>query len=316
MALQSGYTRRALPDPLGRILITGANGSLGRRLIARLAAQGTPVRAVVRSERAAAALRDLPEKPETAVLEYADAAALEAAARGCEAAVHLVGIIKESATSSYAAAHEATTDALLRAAAGSGLARIVYLSIPGAHPEARNACLASKGRAEHALLDSAISSVVLRVPMVLGPGDFAARALRGQARAKWVPLLRGGRGLEQPIDAEDVISAAIVALSSSALSNVALDLAGPESLPRRALLQRCAALYDNEPSVLPLPVGVLRALAWVLEKALGNPPLTPAMLEILAQDDAIDASSASERLGIRLTPLDDTLRRCVGPEAP
>jgi hypothetical protein len=39
------------------------------------------------------------------------------------------------------------------------------------------------------------------------------------------------------------------------------------------------------------------------------------MLDVLDQDDAVDAKKAARRLGVELTPLDETLRLCVGPEA-
>jgi uncharacterized protein YbjT (DUF2867 family) len=59
----------------GRVLVTGANGNLGRRLLRRLAGE-RPVRAVVRSERAAAAVRAAgaePAPPVTpAMLEVVD----------------------------------------------------------------------------------------------------------------------------------------------------------------------------------------------------------------------------------------------------
>ena len=98
-----------------------------------------------------------------------------------DAAVHLVGIIKESANSRFVDAHEATTRTLEAAAARAGVSRIVYMSILGSHPEAANACLASKGRAEQILLEGRISTVVLRVPMVLGEGDYASAALARKA---------------------------------------------------------------------------------------------------------------------------------------
>ena len=94
-----------------RILVTGANGHLGRRLIAHLAAESgrDALCAVVRSQRAAAQIEALPEaiRPEVAIVDYADAGALAQAARGCRAVVHLVGIIKEIAGTSYQQAHEA-----------------------------------------------------------------------------------------------------------------------------------------------------------------------------------------------------------------
>ena len=309
------------PDPaLERILVTGANGHLGRLLIRTLSNTGSPrpsLRAVVRSERAAAVLGELPDavRPEIRVVDYSDVDALADAAQGCSAAVHFAGILRESSTSSYENAHEATCEALARAAEHAELRRIVYPSILGSHPGSGNACLASKGRAESVLLAAKTPALVLRLPMVLGPGDFVARALSGQARARVVPLLRGGASREQPIDAGDVVAAIIAGLSRPGLDDAALDLAGPESITRRELLERCAALYRNRPRVLPIPLALELALAFAFEKLLADPPLTRAMVGVLDHDDDVDAREACERLGIELTPLDETLRRCVGPEA-
>ena len=320
---------------LQRILITGANGYLGRRLILRLSDPAHPVsvRAVVRSQRAAEALRRLPEsaRPEVLVLDYSDAEALTRAAEGCRYAVHLAGIIKESSTSQFADAHEATTAALAKAADRAGLRRVVYLSILGSHSDSTNPCLASKGRAERILLEAATPALVLRVPMVIGPGDFVSKALAREAQATFAPLLRGGAGREQPIDANDVISAVLAGLGlsqrddaghddadggRSALDGVALDLAGPVSLSRRELLERTSSLYDNRPRVVPVPLALEMGLAWLFEKLLRDPPLSRAMVGVLNHDDEIDVSDACKCLGIKLTALDETLRRCVGPEAP
>jgi NADH dehydrogenase len=309
----------ALAAEAGRVLITGSNGHLGRRLIQKIAAspgEARPVRAVVRSERAAQTLRDLPEMPglEIAVLDYADVDALSRAAAGCEVAVHLVGIIKEGSRSRYAEAHEATSDALSRAATRAGLRRIVYLSITGSHPDSPNACLASKGRAERILLEGSTPALIFRVPMVLAPDDFASRALRAQARSRFVPLLRGGAGREQPIDADDVVSAILCGIERTDLDDVTFDLAGPESISRRELLERTAALYGNRPTVIPIPLYLELAAAFLLETFLEDPPLTRAMVGVLDHDDVVDSAATCERLGIRLTPLERTLRRCIGPE--
>jgi NADH dehydrogenase len=225
-----------------------------------------------------------------------------------------VGIIKEGSRSRYEEAHEATSHALSRAAAGAGMRRIVYLSISGSDPDSPNACLASKGRAERILLDGATPALILRVPMVLGPDDIASRALRAQARSRLVPLLRGGAGREQPIDADDVVSAILSGIERPDLDDVAFDLAGPESLSRRALLERTAALYGNRPAVIPIPLYLELTAAFLLETILPDPPLTRAMVGVLHHDDDVDTEETCERLGIRLTPLDRTLRRCVGPQ--
>jgi uncharacterized protein YbjT (DUF2867 family) len=300
----------------GRVLITGANGNLGRRLIQRAlgkADDARPVRAIVRSERARQSLADIPNL-DVAVLDYTDSEALARAADGCDSVVHLVGIIKEGSNSSYESAHEATCTALANAAAKAGIRRVIYLSILGSKPDADNDCLASKGRAEKILLDGATPTLVLRVPMVLAPGDYASQALRRQAQSRIVPLLRGGAGREQPVDADDVVSAILRGIDLPASDDLALDLAGPESVSRRELLERCAALYDNHPIVLPVPAFLMKAFALLLERLTANPPLTRAMVGVLDHDDDIDPGQACKKLGLNLTPLNETLAKCVGPE--
>lgn len=299
--------------------MTGANGHVGTRLIRGLLGRGSgspEVRALVRSERAAKILRDLPAecRPEIRIVDYGDAEAIEAAAEGCDHIVHLIGILKETASARYVEAHEASCGALARAAEAVGAHRIVYLSILGAHPEAENACLASKGRAERILLDCRVPVTVLRVPMVLGPGEIAAFALRRKVRASLVPLVRGGASLEQPIDAEDVATAIEKALGEEGGDDAVLDLAGPESLTHRELVLRAAGLIARKPRFLPVPLAVATLFARLAERFSDNPPLTPAMLGVLEHDDRIDPSPCCERLRLTLTPLDETLRRCLGEE--
>jgi NADH dehydrogenase len=301
---------------LGRVLVTGANGNLGRALIGRLLAGAAPgaaaVVALVRSERAAATVRALAAKPEVAIVDYGDSDALARAARGCDAAVHLVGILKEAPGTSYQDAHEGAARALAAAAPRAGCNRVVYLSILGAGQDSPNACLASKARAEAILLAAPLRTTVLRVPMVLGGDDYASHALRARAHARFAPMVGGGASLEQPIDLADVVEAIVAALARPGLAGRVLDLAGPESLPRHALVRRAAALAGARgPTVLPIPLAAARLFAALAERLTANPPLTPAMLGVLEHDDRVDPGPACDALGLALTPLDETLRRCL-----
>jgi len=300
-----------------RVLVTGANGQIGRRLIERLLRSNppVPVRAVVRSLRAARTLESLPEqvRPEVCVADPLDAGELARAAEGCRYAVHLVGILRETSTSRYQDAHEASTRALANAAAKADLRRVVYLSILGSDPSAANACLASKGRAEQILLDAPTPALILRVPMVIGPGDVTANIVRREALARVLPLAAGGRSRTQPIYAGDVVDAIVAGLTRDGLDDLALDLAGPESLPQRAFIERAARLYGRRPRVVSIPAGLLLWIAGLAERCLANPPLTRSALEVILADDDVDPEPARSRLGIELTPLDEILRRCVGP---
>ncbi len=311
-----------MPSQPARTLITGANGHLGRQIISHFAitsgASGglqEHVRALVRSQTAAGVLQELrpQRRPEIVICDYADAAALTEAAAGCRHVVHLVGIIKETRGASYSSAHERACEALVRAAAAAGVERIVYLSIVGATPDSRNQCLASKGRAEQILLAGPVPVTVLRVPMVIGPDDFASHALRQAACSRIVPLVSGGSTMQQPIDSRDVILAILAALEDSTAERLVLDIGGPERLTHRALVRRAAELHGGNPLVLPVPAALARGFARLAARLLGNPPVTPSMLEVLQQDDCVDEAESCAQLGIVLTPLDETLRCYIGP---
>ena len=170
-----------------RVLITGANGHLGRRLIARLRGRSQVV-AAVRSDRAAAMVAD--SGAEVRLVDYGDRDSLAAAAAGCEAAVHLAGIIRETAANRYVDAHEGTVRALMGVEA---IRRIVYVSVIGAERGSPNACLDSKAEAESLLLSGRATARVLRVPMVLGGGRLRVAGAR-QARGRTGELhLQGGQ---------------------------------------------------------------------------------------------------------------------------
>ncbi len=298
------------------MLVTGANGHLGRRLVARLLRTGERgVRAFVRSERAAATLRDDPatKAAEVVIGDYTDEARLAEAMQGCRFVAHFVGIIKESAGASYEDAHEATCRSLARAAATSGVERIVYLSIVGARPDHANECLASKGRAEELLLAGSTPTTVLRVPMVIGEGDYAAASLARSARARFAPMISGGRTRQQPIDADDVLAAVLAACERSGGGGLALDLGGPENLSQRELVARAARVLGQPgPAVLPIPRALVNAAVALMERTSASPGMTRDMLDILEHDDRVEADVACDLLGIELTPLDETLARVLG----
>ena len=283
-----------------RLLVTGANGHLGRRLL-HDAPASWQTRALVRSERARTMLGD---HDDVHVVDYGDRSGLVEVCAGCDAVAHLVGIIKEGRGVSYQSAHVDATQALLDACAASGVGRIVYLSILGADVDSRHACLASKGEAEALIRQSGIASLVLRIPMVLGEGDYATAALLANARRRVAVTFRAS-SLEQPIYAGDVVDAMLATLATNAPNGV-LELAGPVSLSRRDLIGQAS---DGRARVLSLPIGAGYAMARLLGLVMANPPVTGDMLGVLDHDDNIDPEPAVRALGIGLTDLGETLAR-------
>ena len=289
------------------LLVTGANGHLGRRLLAAAEASWA-TRAVVRSERAAAQVAD---HPDVRIVDYGDIAGLTDASANCDAIVHLVGIIKEGGGTTYRSAHVEATQALIEAATNAAVKRIVYVSILGAAEGSRNRCLATKAEAEALLAQGPIPSLVLRVPMVLGEGDYAATSLLKNARKRTALTFRG-ESMEQPIYAGDVVDAVLAGLAADAPTGV-LELAGPQALPRSDLIAVASAVGTRTVS-LPLALGY--GVAALLDALSSNPPLTADMLGVLDHDDDIDPEPAANALGIRLTGLTETLARIALPLPP
>jgi uncharacterized protein YbjT (DUF2867 family) len=289
----------------GQIAITGANGNLGVRSISTFGPD--QVRALVRSDRAKQKLLASYPKLDVRVVDYTDASSLRSALLDCEVVVHLVGIIKETRQSSYEDAHERSCSALVESLPDS-VRNIVYLSIVGSNAGSNNACLASKGRAEDILMGTNASVTVLQVPMVLGEGDYASAALQRNASKARAFTFRSS-SLEQPIYAGDVVNAVRAAIKLDTTQR--LQLAGPESLTREALIQRASASKGHQVQVISLPIGLGMSLAWLFER-LWNPPVTRAMLGVLDHDDAIDSEAAIKMLDVTLTPLDEMLAQVLG----
>lgn len=301
-----------LPVNVTRILVTGANGHLGRRLINALPAEHE-IHALVRSTSARQSLlthagtrRNL----HITVVDPGDVAAVTEVASQCERAVHLIGMIKESKENRYADSHQRPTQALADAAPNTALEQIVYVSILGADDASACRCLRARAAVEGIFKSAKPAATIIRVPMVLGEKDRASYALAKRAAAKRVTVFRAA-SLEQPIYAGDVISAIGGALEIANPEDQVFDLAGPQSLSRRELITRAAALLDNRPAIYSLPLCLGMALAGLSELALPDPRVTRDMLRVLDHDDAIDPLPAAAALGLNLTPLQETLRRCI-----
>jgi uncharacterized protein YbjT (DUF2867 family) len=262
---------------------------------------------VVRSESALKKISGL--NCETHIVDYSDSGGLSAAARGCDCAVHLVGIIKKTGNNTYEQAHELACEALVKAARTAGLKHIAALSIIGSDVTSRNACLASRGRSERILLEGDVPVTIIRVPMVLGEDDFASRSLTKKAKAGICFTFRAS-SLEQPIYVGDLVNA-IVAVIARPPGNEIVELAGKESITRRELIVRAGSTVGNHPAIISIPIFLGVWIGKLLEILLRSPPVTADMIDILDHDDEIDSQLAARQLGIELTSLDQTLAKVI-----
>ena len=131
-----------------RIALTGATGFVGRAMARELAGRGHHLTCLVRSDPRPGQL-----PAEGVTVARGDILSPDSLARafaGCDALIHLVGIIRERSGASFEAVHVRGTNNVIEAAAASGVRRIVHMSAAGTRPGA-----AKKARRYDAATNSA-----------------------------------------------------------------------------------------------------------------------------------------------------------------
>lgn len=294
-----------------RVALTGANSAVGRAIVRAVgsAVDGPELVAVVRSERAAGEVPEIAAgRGRVAIAAYSDGDALAAAFAGCSAVVHLPGVLVERRGSTYEDANVETTRAALAAARRAGVGRFVLVSAHGADARSANRYLRTKGAAEELVRESGLRSVILRAPLLVGPGTQEARVLAGAVARGSAWLVGGGSALEQPLDVDDLARAALAAASApGAAEGRVLAPGGPEQLTARALFERAAKVAGRAIRLRSLPAAPLR-LALALRTRLAGPGPSPDFLDVLLAGTRGDPE-VLRALGVEPTPLDATIRR-------
>jgi len=290
-----------------RVLVAGATGYLGRRLVPRLRARGRTVRALVRGGAARAAAFAHLAGCEIAEGEITDAAACRRAAVGADAIVNLVGIIREKGAATFEAIHVGGTRTLVEAGRDTGVRRFLYVSALGARPDAPSGYGRTKAEAERLVRESGLSWLVLRPSIVFArDGEFYA-ILDDLTATPLVPVLGAGRARLSPIHADDVADLQATAFDRPEAWNRAYEVCGPEAIPFVDLLRRVARGRGRKIALFHVPLVIARPAVRFMAKLLPDPPITPDQLVMLEEGSTCDRGPAEQAFGMRFRPVDDVL---------
>jgi uncharacterized protein YbjT (DUF2867 family) len=279
-----------VPGPARRVLVTGASGFVGGHVLAALLARGHEVVTVTRRLNSG--------RVEPRVIQVAADIAGEGWQRwceGCDAAIHLVGIIREGPESqvTFDRVHRLGTERVVNACRDAGISRLIYVSALGVGEHAATPYQRSKWAAEQAVRTSGLQWTIFRPSIIFGPGDgLCATLVPAVRRLPIVPVFGDGNSRVQPMAVEEVTACLVQALDLPAAVGGTFELGGPEALTFNELLRRIAATLALRRALVHLPLGISRALVRAVQ-LLPEPPITPDQLTMLLQGSTCDTSAAS-----------------------
>jgi NADH dehydrogenase len=234
-----------------------------------------------------------------------------------EAAVHLVGIIREFPRRgvTFERLHVTATRHVLAAANAAGVTRYLHMSALGARAEAPSPYHRTKWQAEELVRGSRLAWTIFRPSVIFGPGDGLVSLLAGiVGRAPVVPVIGDGQYLLQPVSVTSVAEGFALALERPETIGKTYEAGGPDRLPYERILDLIAAsLGRTRPRKLHLPVAPVRAAAKLLGRFSWF-PLTADQLTMLLEGNTCDPEPFHRDLG--LTPRPFAGRACSQAPAP
>jgi uncharacterized protein YbjT (DUF2867 family) len=283
---------------LGNSVVTvfGGSGFLGRYVVQALARAGCRIKVGVRRPDLALHLQPLGAVGQIALMQanVRDDKSVAEAARGADAIVNLVGILRPSGRQKFHAIHAEAAERIARLARQRGMRSLVHVSAIGADRLARSGYARTKGDGEARVLAAFPEAVILRPSLIFGPEDNFFN--RFASMAQWSPILPliGGRTRFQPVYAGDVAQAVAAALSGSAMKGAVYELGGPRVYTFRELLRTICEWTEHPRPFLPIPFWMAKIPAFFVQM-LPFAPVTLDQIRLLQHDNVVSAEALRDQ---------------------
>jgi nucleoside-diphosphate-sugar epimerase len=305
---------------LGRVFVTGGTGFVGSALLSRLKKSGVDYVAVAR--------REVTNSCMIPVRNIDPATEWYSALQGCNVLVHLaarVHITQDTTVDPLAEFRKVNVDCTLnlaRQAAAAAVRRFVFVSsikvngestilgkpfLVGDKPEPQDPYSISKHEAEDGLRklasDTGMEVVIIRPPLVYGPGVKANFASMMRWLAKGIPLPLGVVHNKRSFVALDnLVDLIVTCLDHPNAANQTFLVSDGEDLSTTELLKRMGHALCKPARLIPIPVGLMQFAANVLGKGDVSSRLFGSL--------QIDSSKAQDLLGWKpVVSVDEALQK-------
>lgn len=316
----SGHDERKMnPDGAPRILLTGANGFIGKRLLYKLDAMGYRVRCMVRPGKKPDLPFPLKNEPEVVAGDLLDPASLEKALQGMETAYYLVHSMGGKDPGEIRAFEERDRVAarnFVHAADQSGLSRLIYLGGLGDVSGSLSHHLASRQEVGNILESGNADATILRAAVIIGAGGAGFEIVRYLVER--LPVMLCPRWIytrSQPIAVENVLEYLAGCLGNPETAGKTFDIGGPEVLTYADLMRTYARVRGLKRRIIGVPFFNVRLSAyWV---ALIT-PVPPGVVFPLAEGLRSTAVCRENRIAglvpIRLESMEQAICNALAEE--
>ncbi len=236
--------------PARTILLTGATGYVGGRLLPRLQARGLRVRCLARRPEF---LRNrVAERTEIVAGDVLDRPSLDQALAGADTAFYLVHAMGTGAD--FEAREELGARNFAAAARAQGVKRIVYLGGLGGEGDRLSAHLRSRQEVGRILRESGVPVIELRASIVIGSGSLSYEMIR--ALVERLPAMvtpRWVRVLAQPIAIDDLIAFLLEAVDVPLAESRVVEVGGADVVSYGDLMREYARQRGLKRVMIPVP---------------------------------------------------------------
>ena len=287
------------------ILVTGATGFVGRRLVRRLGEQpGTQVRVLLRPG------SDLDRLPHGVAVhamigDLSNPDSLLAAMDGVHTVRHLGGTDTRGRHAELENIDVAGARAVIEAGLAARIGRVITVSRLGADRNSAFPTLRAKGEIEEIIRGSGLAYTILRSGVLFGEGDRFSEHLAMLLKSFPVFFVPGdGEQILQPLWVEDLVSCLALSLQNLDLIDQVVEIAGPELLTYRRLVMRVMYALGLRRPIVGVPFQVHAAGAWFLDGLFARWPITERWTEMLAARQAAELGTIERIFGFRPAAFD------------
>lgn len=290
------------------ILVTGANGFIGKRLVQALVTSGRSVRCLVRTPGAAT----FPESAEVVTGDLLMPLSLRPALEGIDTAYYLV----HSMAGGRAGFERRDRDAarnFVTAAEKAGVRRVIYLGGLGETGDGLSEHLKSRLEVADIIRSGSFATTFLRAAVIIGAGGASFELVRGLVSR--LPVMITPRWVStrsQPIAVNDVIAYLTGCLDDERTAGRTFDIGGPDIISYRDMMLRFAAIQGKQLWIIPVPVLTPKLSSyWVALFSPVPPSVSMPLIEGLANEVICRENSIRELMPFRLTPYDEAISNAL-----